>query len=671
MRVKVAELTQAPPPKILVVGPRCAAIRIGRDLRELGFDVILEREFARDSGLRFPDILDSDAIPKLRAALAAFRESRSSKVSSSHFCVHPTISPWGDRPELATIAQEMSMDVVGPPARVVSFFASRLTFLAEAERLGIETLVLSVEPMHSLREVERWLAARAQKRGGSQDPVVLRSAVGRGEGVGIRVIHEHGDLARELPLWLDQLRRNTGEAILFAERYLEGARHITVPFTRFANGDFKVFPMVDSSLQSRHRKLIEFCASGSIEPEAVEKIERVCRILADHSKFTGVGACEFLVDGPRAYLKEGIPRLTASFALWEKVAGTRAVDWQIASVLPAYRRGNGLSAAAPVPRKAWAVGVGLRIYAEDPVLELPQPGVVHALSSQTRWETAFSEAELDLEYQEGDEVPHDSSGMLGLLTVGARGRQQCLDFARDVLKEIWITGSLQTNERFLAELIGHPWIQEGVFHAGFVEEEFVPKIHPSPEIQSVFVGLTGFLLDEGPDSSETPLDWFVQEQRIAPDRSLLRWVSDPDRWEYKGKLGVSGLVNVEATQMQVCVFPISPGRWIARVGAWFRLIRAVPRTSMAREPKEAHPIQLYSQLTGRVHALLFREGAHARSQEPLLVIESLHCLIPHRVPTDVIVRQWKVKAEDIVQYGQVLAELIRAKEDGCQNTTVL
>ena len=50
------------------------------------------------------------------------------------------------------------------------------------------------------------------------------------------VVHEARELESRLLLWMEQLRRNYGEVILFAERYLEGARHIVVPFVRFVDG---------------------------------------------------------------------------------------------------------------------------------------------------------------------------------------------------------------------------------------------------------------------------------------------------------------------------------------------------------------------------------------------------------------------------------------------------
>src|SRR5690606_39714915 len=63
--------------------------------------------------------------------------------------------------------------------------------------------------------------------------------------------------------------------------------------------------------------------------------------------------------------------------------------------------------------------------------------------------------------REGGEVSPRSDGLLGILYVGAEDRARTVRFASHVLDDVWIAGSLQTNERFLRELLGHPWVKEG------------------------------------------------------------------------------------------------------------------------------------------------------------------------------------------------------------------
>ena len=89
-------------------------------------------------------------------------------------------------------------------------------------------------------------------------------------------------------------------------------------------------------------------------------------------------------------------------------------------------------------------------------------------------------AELDLYVHPGSHLCPSDNGIVGILWIGAENRRQAIQVARGVLDELWIAGTLQTNERFLAELLSHPWIKEDIFHAGFVDEEFLPRFGLRP-----------------------------------------------------------------------------------------------------------------------------------------------------------------------------------------------
>ena len=154
---------------------------------------------------------------------------------------------------------------------------------------------------------------------------------------------------------MEQVRKNHGEVALFAERYLEGARHILVPFVRYQDGRFRTFPMVDSSLQCRYRKVVEFCPVTGISEEMQVQLSEWTEQFADHCGYIGVGTIEYLVEDSRAFLVEGSTRLTTGFHLWERVAGTSAVAWQ----LSALEGGEHGEEPACQPQREWASGACL------------------------------------------------------------------------------------------------------------------------------------------------------------------------------------------------------------------------------------------------------------------------------------------------------------------------
>ena len=427
------------------------------------------------------------------------------------------------------------------------------------------------------------------------------------------------------------------------------------------DGRFRVFPMTDASLQCRYRKVVEFCPASGVSAEMQKELAARTRKLAEHCGYVGVGTLEYLVDASRAYLVEGSARLNTGFHLWERVAGTSAVSWQ----LSALEGGAPGDEPSREPRKEWAEGLALRLYAEDSLLQLPQPGVVREVTEKREWRFTNpalpAEAELDLQVSEGTRIESTDYGMVGMLWVGAGERKQMLSFARGVLDELWIAGSIQTNERFLGELLAHPWVQEGIFHAGFVDEEFLPSVRPPAEI---FKALQ-FVASEAAANLEIPagstVHWAVGDQIIKAElegRGAVqpRWRKGP---RALGKRRPAGLLRLGCAcgwpRAQDLRFSARPGQVAGPAGLLGAARPAHPQVAKRHKPKRAP--RLLALVQGRIHAVLYREGTLVPAHEPLLVLDSLGQLVPHAVPVDVRIVSWRKGAEESVQAGEELAEL--------------
>jgi acetyl/propionyl-CoA carboxylase alpha subunit len=284
---------------------------------------------------------------------------------------------------------------------------------------------------------------------------------------------------------------------------------------------------------------------------------------------------------------------------------------------------------------------------------------VREVSEQREWVFPGSVARLDLAVKAGDVVGPMGSSVLGCLLVGAEDRKRATTVARGLLEEIWIAGSIQTNERFLNELLTHPWVQEGMFHASFVDEEFIPSVRPDAELIKVFARMGQLLSSTVPGSAQAK--WAVGDQWIkAIPEDDVRWRSGPEYFQVGELKGLSGVFQSEkGPTLRACCYPLSDDRWQARVGNWFLPVRrVVPR------PSQSGPVpqRLTALVAGRVHSILFREGAWISAHEPALLVESLGMLVPHALPVDVRVVRWHVGAEDMVHAGQLLAEFERAAQ---------
>ncbi|MBY0470240.1 ATP-grasp domain-containing protein [bacterium] len=658
MQPHLAETNSSKPPKVLVLGSPGESDWIAQSLEKQGVQSVLRHRIVSSGGI-LPSGADSNALLVLKRIFQEFL------LGCEGFTpwLHPGTTNWADRHEMVMLAELMGINPISPPARVLSLFDNRLALLDRGEKLSIPHLALSFEPVHSIREVEELLQKTLHT-----GPVVLKS-VRSGSGYDILVVHHVEELTQKLPLWLEQLAINLGSSMIFVEKYVAGARSVRVPFARFRSGKTEFFPVSDISLQTHSRKILELCqlpeSESNLDVETLSSIRAWTEQLARDTGFVGVGSFEFLVDGSRAYLIGGSPRLNEGFRLWEEVAGTDAIAWQWATMSTEtppeaeYARLVGKKS-----RSKKKVGLLARLYSVDPLLELPQVGRIHEISEKTRWsgeDLDDSGAQAHLSWAVSRNNPEPSQTLnLGQIVVTAENRLQAMQAARKVLKDIWISGSLQTNERQVRDLLNHPWVEAGFFHANFLEEEFFLDVYPPEELTQSFAAVCDAF---GPSFQNG--NWLVGTRLVKRTDQALKWVEPP-----KVESDVlTGVFEQEFPEMKdaharyrVCAYPMTPNGaagtqnfWQVRIGQWFQKVRFVPDRPASESKTGVKSIR--SLATGRVHAILFREDSWTPAHETVVVIESLGVLVPHSLPLDARIIKWGVKAEDTVYSGQELAEI--------------
>jgi hypothetical protein len=250
--------------------------------------------------------------------------------------------------------------------------------------------------------------------------------------------------------------------------------------------------------------------------------------------------------------------------------------------------------------------------------------------------------------------------LVGHLWVLAEDPKRAFTITRGVLEELWFAGSLQVNDRFLLDLLSHAWVQEGMFHAGFVDEEFIPAVRPPAEILNLFPGVCAAHPQLASDQGT--FRWAVGDQWVKSS-VLPEWKDGPNFWKVDGKPGVSGWIQgTEGRALRVMAhpLPLNDHKWQVRIGKWIFPVRRVatggPAQAQQKKSRLSHP-PLLALVPGRVHSLLFRPGAIVPAHEPLLILESLGTLVPHALPVEIRICGWSCAKEDLVQAGQELAKL--------------
>ncbi|MBL7715253.1 MAG: ATP-grasp domain-containing protein [Bdellovibrionales bacterium] len=551
--------------------------------------------------------------PNEPGAIEALRKNLQELKLKGFDGVHPGNSRWGVHPEWIVACQEAGFQTWSPSVRTLTLFQHSLTLLHRAERVGVANLALSFDLIHGRRELDRILAR-------VKLPIVLKSSRPR-EGLSFLVLSDPKDLDREFPLWLERLRIRLGEAIAFVERYVEGARMIRMIFVRDRNGRCWVMPPMDRTLQSRGFPLVEVFPAPNVDPKVEKRMVEWTMELADKAHFVGLGTFEFMLDSHKVYLISGHPGLQEDgFFLGSEILDLQAQAlWSELPDSTEFQKWK---------KKRLDPQAMAHVLAEDSVLQLPRPGkITHFLLSKITDETQTLS-----EYRSGQSVPSHSSPAVGTIWCRGETHEQALLRLQAELAASEISGSLQTNLNFLNQLVAHPWVREGMVHAGFLDEEFIPQTLPDAQEQNAFYWI-GRKLFKDPTVKIRLGHRTLQEPAQAME---VRMDSAQEGFVLGAKFRAS---------------PIQPDLWQVQWKSWSLTLRAV-------SPRRAQdPLQMRSTTQGIVKSIFFQEGAALPAHEQGCLIEVQGTLIGQAVARTVRLKKWLVSTGDFVEFGQPLALL--------------
>jgi pyruvate carboxylase len=597
--------------KALVLGSLPTALKIAKQLEKSGISAVYLKP---EHSLPLPS--NQECISILKTIISNYDVD----------LVHPGTSIWGDRVELAAVVQQLGKTFVGPSVRLLNLFSNRLNFLVAAREHGLNTLLLSDEPLYSLAELERLIFKRKFKL-----PIVLK-AVKSERSLGVFVLTDASMLRSEFASWLDQLRYLFGEVLFFVERHIEGARHIRIPFARDKSGRLRFFSHTDISLQMRGKVLVEVINGSVLDRDVEADLKKVSQQILDRFDFQGVGSLEFLVDGSRFFLVECEAKLNTGFYFFEDFNKDELVQYQLNALGILHKV---ITESVPETQ----CGIGLHLYAEDPVLKLPQPGLI---CEQGVSQDAYLPHLIGTDLSESE--IHSDDGLLGSIFIKAGDYKEAIEKAHAVLNQVWIAGGVQTNERYLLDILKHPWVKEGIFHAGFVDEEFIPSFRiPNTWLEYV----AQICKKELSKTDSNDERWVVADQWVKKLNQDVRWLAPPKIESVKDSKSITGRLLIDDAPVRIFIYPTQPDYWEVRLGPWFFSIRRVHQ-------KDRKNVAV-SLLNGVVHSILFQKDSLVPAHEPFIVVRSLKQLVAHAFPIDAVIETIQVAPGNHVRKGQELA----------------
>lgn len=343
--------------------------------------------------------------------------------------IHPGYGFLSENAEFAASVEAAGIAFVGPTVQQLTVFGAKHTARAAAAAAGLP-MVPGTGILANADE-----AVRAADELGY--PVILK-ATGGGGGIGMQVCRG-ADEVRDAFVSIERMAlQSFGSGTIFAERFIENARHIEVQVFGDGRGFVVSLGDRDCSLQRRNQKVVEEAPAFDLSDELREKLHSTSRALCAAIDYRSAGTVEFVYDTVRqeASFLEVNTRLQVEHPVTEAITGVDLVEWMLDlaggddSFLDPFRE-TGI-----VPTTGNAVEA--RVYAEDPVRGF-QP------SSGTITQAVFpATARVDAWVETGSEVPSSYDPMLAKIITAGADRASAWHALADALENTRVDG-IETN----------------------------------------------------------------------------------------------------------------------------------------------------------------------------------------------------------------------------------
>ncbi|ADI07993.1 putative acetyl/propionyl CoA carboxylase alpha subunit [Streptomyces bingchenggensis BCW-1] len=494
---------------LLVANRAEIARRIFRTCRELGIATVAVHS---DPDAAAPHVREADAAVRLPGAAPADTYLRADLIVKAALAagadaVHPGYGFLSENAGFARAVIDAGLRWIGPPPEAIEAMASKTRAKDLMGAAGVP-LLAPVDPDRATPD---------------DLPLLVKAAAGGG-GRGMRVVRDLAALPAELTSARAEALSAFGDAEVFLEPYVEGARHVEVQILADAHGEVWALGTRDCSLQRRHQKVIEEAPAPQLPDELRHALDEAAVGAARAIGYRGAGTVEFLVgrDG-RPYFLEMNTRLQVEHPVTECVYGIDLVALQLRVA-----EGEPLPAGPPRPR---GHAVEARLYAEDPAAGWrPGTGTMHRLAV-----AEGAGLRVDSGLADGDDITVHYDPMLAKVIAWAPTRAEAVRRLAHALERARLHGPV-TNRDLLVRALRHPEFQDARMDTGFLERHLKDLTTATDETTARLAALAAALADaaQPPATATGTVAGRLGGWRNVPSQPQLKtYRSEPDGTEHE------------------------------------------------------------------------------------------------------------------------------------------
>ncbi|NNE17431.1 MAG: ATP-grasp domain-containing protein, partial [Myxococcales bacterium] len=370
---------------------------------------------------------------------------------------------WGfiaEHPGFADLCERLGIVFIGPTGDMMRQLGDKIASKQLAEKAEVPVAPWSGGEVTTLEDAR----AHATRLG---YPLMIKATAGGG-GRGIRRVQSESELEDAFQSARSEAGKSFGNAAVFLERMVTGARHVEVQIIADNQGTTWALGVRDCTVQRRNQKILEETPSPALTAEQQSQLEQAAIRLTQSIGYRNAGTVEFLYHQPTQQFSfmEVNARLQVEHPVSELVTGADLVKLQIHVA-----RGGRLDAEPPIKR---GHAIEARLNAEDPEDNFaPSPGLVEQLRL-----VSGPGIRVDTGIAEGDEIPSDFDSMIAKIIAYGRTREESLARLRRALleSEVVIRGGA-SNKGFLLGLVDNPAVRSSEVDVGWVDRVVAEGTH--------------------------------------------------------------------------------------------------------------------------------------------------------------------------------------------------
>lgn len=491
-------------------------------------------------------------------------------------------------------------------------------------------------------------------------PVMIKAVAGGG-GRGMRLVDGPEQFEALLQSAQSEAQHAFGDATVLLERAVIAPRHIEIQVMADRHGHAIHLGERDCSVQRRHQKIIEEAPSPAVTPELRQRMGEAALSAVRAIGYEGAGTLEFLLDAKGDFwFMEMNTRLQVEHPVTEALTGLDLVALQLR-----------IAAGEPLALRQEDVrfaghAIEVRLCAESPAQGfMPQSGTL------AMWRPSDPLLRVEHALTSGTEVPPHYDSMIAKLVAHGSTRQEARQRLLTGLADTVALG-VATNQHFLQRCLAHPVFAAGNATTAFIADHQEELLAQDPSEVAETSTLAAALLQSGTSQAPSPLaHTLVAPLRFELDgvphaAQVQRLPGGPYAVALDGAAPVElGLRHMGDGQWQVLRNGVQRAVRLARSGGRL-LLHLAGRAHEVRDTSLAPPDDavahggdglLRAAMSGRVTALLAREGEMVAAGQPLLTLEAMKMEHLHCAPRAGRVAVLHVAVGEQVAMRQVVAEV--------------